>query len=162
MIATFEAAGVETLVINAAGCRSTMKEYGHLLSDDPEWAARARHLPRGAKTSASSCMTKPSHRDHPCRFGSHTTMPAICVTHRAFTSNRVPCWPKSPHSQSRRFRKLASAVARRAYTTFCIQRPLMNSATTKYRTCFRPTPKPSSAQPRLPAAVDEWIASARA
>jgi glycolate oxidase iron-sulfur subunit len=41
MIATFEKAKVETIVINAAGCGSTMKEYGHLLRDDPAWAARA-------------------------------------------------------------------------------------------------------------------------
>ena len=41
MIATFEAANVDTIVINAAGCGSTMKEYGHLLRDDPAWAARA-------------------------------------------------------------------------------------------------------------------------
>ncbi len=41
MIARFEAAEVDTIVINAAGCGSTMKEYGHLLRDDPEWAARA-------------------------------------------------------------------------------------------------------------------------
>ena len=41
MIATFEKAKVDTIVINAAGCGSTMKEYGHLLRDDPEWAARA-------------------------------------------------------------------------------------------------------------------------
>ena len=42
MIATFEAAGVETVVINAAGCGSTMKEYAHLLRDDAEWAGRAK------------------------------------------------------------------------------------------------------------------------
>jgi glycolate oxidase iron-sulfur subunit len=41
MIATFEKARVDTIVINAAGCGSSMKEYGHLLRDDPEWAARA-------------------------------------------------------------------------------------------------------------------------
>jgi glycolate oxidase iron-sulfur subunit len=41
MIAAFESANVETIVINAAGCGSTMKEYGHLLRDDPQWAARA-------------------------------------------------------------------------------------------------------------------------
>jgi glycolate oxidase iron-sulfur subunit len=37
----FEAANVETIVINAAGCGSTLKEYGHLLHDDPKYAARA-------------------------------------------------------------------------------------------------------------------------
>jgi len=42
MIAAFERAEVDTIVINAAGCGSTMKEYGHLLRDDPEWAERAR------------------------------------------------------------------------------------------------------------------------
>jgi glycolate oxidase iron-sulfur subunit len=41
MIATFENANVDTIVINAAGCGSTMKEYGHLLRDDAAWAARA-------------------------------------------------------------------------------------------------------------------------
>ncbi len=41
MIATFEAANVDTIVINAAGCGSSMKDYGHLLRDDPAWAARA-------------------------------------------------------------------------------------------------------------------------
>lgn len=41
MIARFEAANVETIVINAAGCGSSMKEYGHLLRNDPEWAERA-------------------------------------------------------------------------------------------------------------------------
>ena len=41
MIAAFAAADVDTIVINAAGCGSTMKEYGHLLRDDPVWAARA-------------------------------------------------------------------------------------------------------------------------
>jgi glycolate oxidase iron-sulfur subunit len=42
IIALFEQADVETIVINAAGCGSTMKEYGHLLRDDPRWAERAR------------------------------------------------------------------------------------------------------------------------
>lgn len=41
MIATFEAAKVDTIVINAAGCGSTMKEYGHLLREDSVWAERA-------------------------------------------------------------------------------------------------------------------------
>jgi glycolate oxidase iron-sulfur subunit len=44
MIAVFEAAKVDTIVINSAGCGSTMKEYGHLLRDDPAWAERAAAL----------------------------------------------------------------------------------------------------------------------
>jgi len=42
LIARFEAAGVETVVVNSAGCGSTLKEYGHLLARDPAWAERAR------------------------------------------------------------------------------------------------------------------------
>jgi glycolate oxidase iron-sulfur subunit len=42
LIATFERAGVEVVAVNAAGCGSAMKEYGHLLADDPAWAERAR------------------------------------------------------------------------------------------------------------------------
>jgi glycolate oxidase iron-sulfur subunit len=41
MIAAFESTEVDTIVINAAGCGSTMKEYGHLLREDPVWSARA-------------------------------------------------------------------------------------------------------------------------
>jgi glycolate oxidase iron-sulfur subunit len=41
-IATFERAGVERIAVNAAGCGSSMKEYGALLAGDPEWADRAR------------------------------------------------------------------------------------------------------------------------
>ena len=38
----FERAGVERIAVNAAGCGSSMKEYGQLLADDPAWAERAR------------------------------------------------------------------------------------------------------------------------
>ena len=41
IIANFETTQVDTIVINAAGCGSTMKEYGHLLRDEPDWAERA-------------------------------------------------------------------------------------------------------------------------
>ena len=41
-IDAFERANVETIVTNAAGCGSNVKEYGHLLRDEPEYAERAR------------------------------------------------------------------------------------------------------------------------
>jgi glycolate oxidase iron-sulfur subunit len=37
----FERANVEEIVINAAGCGSNVKEYGHLLRDDSEYAEKA-------------------------------------------------------------------------------------------------------------------------
>lgn len=41
MITIFEQANVDYVLINASGCGHTMKEYGHLLQDDPEFADRA-------------------------------------------------------------------------------------------------------------------------
>ena len=40
-IAAFEQAGVDAVIVNAAGCGSAMKEYEHLLAGDPAWAGRA-------------------------------------------------------------------------------------------------------------------------
>jgi glycolate oxidase iron-sulfur subunit len=40
-IAAFERSAAEFIGVNAAGCGAMMKEYGHLLADDPEWAERA-------------------------------------------------------------------------------------------------------------------------
>ncbi len=41
LMATFEQAGVDVVVANAAGCGAAMKGYGHLLRDDPTWRERA-------------------------------------------------------------------------------------------------------------------------
>jgi glycolate oxidase iron-sulfur subunit len=41
-IERFEAANVDRIVVNAAGCGSSMKEYGELFDDDPIWHARAQ------------------------------------------------------------------------------------------------------------------------
>ena len=41
-IAAFEGLGLDAIIVNAAGCGSTMKEYGHLLHDDAAWAERAK------------------------------------------------------------------------------------------------------------------------
>jgi glycolate oxidase iron-sulfur subunit len=41
-IEAFEHSKAEYYIINAAGCGSALKEYGHLLKDDPQWAQRAK------------------------------------------------------------------------------------------------------------------------
>ncbi|SCG71005.1 heterodisulfide reductase-related iron-sulfur binding cluster [Micromonospora inositola] len=41
MLDTFAAAGIDFFVVNAAGCGSTLKEYGDLLRDDPRYATLA-------------------------------------------------------------------------------------------------------------------------
>ena len=48
-IDVFASAGVDEIVVNAAGCGSAMKEYGELLRDDPAYADRAR-------TFAAKCV----------------------------------------------------------------------------------------------------------
>ena len=45
-IELFERAGVDRIVVNAAGCGSAMKEYGELLAGDPAWAERAHEFSR--------------------------------------------------------------------------------------------------------------------
>jgi len=42
LIERFEANPVETIVINAAGCGSTLKQYGELFADEPAWRDRAQ------------------------------------------------------------------------------------------------------------------------
>ena len=44
LIDAFEDVGVDYLVVNAAGCGSSLKEYGDLLRDDPSYAERAAAL----------------------------------------------------------------------------------------------------------------------
>jgi glycolate oxidase iron-sulfur subunit len=41
LIDTFERTGMDYFVVNAAGCGSSLKEYGELLSDEPRYAGRA-------------------------------------------------------------------------------------------------------------------------
>jgi len=43
-IAAFERAGADIVAVNAAGCGAMMKEYGHLLHDDPAWRERAEGM----------------------------------------------------------------------------------------------------------------------
>jgi glycolate oxidase iron-sulfur subunit len=69
MIAVFEAANVDTVVINSAGCGSTMKEYGHLLRNDPAWAARAAAFSSKCKDiSEVLCELEPRAERHPLKL----------------------------------------------------------------------------------------------
>jgi glycolate oxidase iron-sulfur subunit len=40
-IEAFEKSGAEVIAVNSAGCGAMMKDYPHLLHDDPDWAMRA-------------------------------------------------------------------------------------------------------------------------
>jgi glycolate oxidase iron-sulfur subunit len=77
-IAAFERAGADFVAVNSAGCGAAMKEYVHLLADDPAWHARAAGFsakvrdasellaaagPATAKASPASIAI-----DHPCHL----------------------------------------------------------------------------------------------
>ncbi|MBC7788946.1 MAG: hypothetical protein H7Z74_03280, partial [Anaerolineae bacterium] len=40
-ITAFEDSGAELIAVNAAGCGAMMKDYAHLLHEDPDWSSRA-------------------------------------------------------------------------------------------------------------------------
>ena len=44
LIRSFEGIDVDAIIVNSAGCGSTMKEYGEILGDDPVFAERARKI----------------------------------------------------------------------------------------------------------------------
>jgi glycolate oxidase iron-sulfur subunit len=49
LIRKFDGLEVDALIINSAGCGSTIKDYGHILKDDPEYAERAEAIPAKAR-----------------------------------------------------------------------------------------------------------------
>ncbi|MBE9192674.1 4Fe-4S dicluster domain-containing protein [Gloeocapsopsis crepidinum LEGE 06123] len=49
MIDSFADTGVDAVIINAAGCGHTLKEYGHLLQDDPEYCDKAKDFAANVK-----------------------------------------------------------------------------------------------------------------
>jgi glycolate oxidase iron-sulfur subunit len=48
-IDALENGGYDAIITNAAGCGSTLKEYGELLADDPQYAAKAREFAAGMR-----------------------------------------------------------------------------------------------------------------
>ena len=51
MIDSFADTHVDFVIINAAGCGHTLKEYGHILADDPEYAEKAKIFAAKVKDS---------------------------------------------------------------------------------------------------------------
>ncbi|MBT4042739.1 MAG: glycolate oxidase iron-sulfur subunit, partial [Rhodospirillaceae bacterium] len=42
--AELDGEGLDAVVINASGCGTTVKDYGHILAEDPDWAAPAKRI----------------------------------------------------------------------------------------------------------------------
>ena len=87
LIATFESQAVDAIVINAAGCGSSMKDYGRLLADDPAWAPRAAAFSAKCR-DVSELLTElgPVAARHPLPPSRPTTTPAISAMPRACAS----------------------------------------------------------------------------
>jgi glycolate oxidase iron-sulfur subunit len=56
-VEAFERREVEAIVVNAAGCGAALKEYGHLLADDPAYAKRAAAVAAKVKDVAEYLAT---------------------------------------------------------------------------------------------------------
>src|SRR2546421_675967 len=59
----------DLVAVNAAGCGSAMKDYGHLLRDDPEWADRAAAFSQRVRdVSELLAAAPPTAPRHPVRM----------------------------------------------------------------------------------------------
>jgi glycolate oxidase iron-sulfur subunit len=61
LIDAFETARVDAIAVNVAGCGSTLKEYGHLLRDDPAYAERAKAFSAKVRDISELLASQPPH-----------------------------------------------------------------------------------------------------
>jgi glycolate oxidase iron-sulfur subunit len=76
LIRRFEAERVDVVAVNAAGCGSTLKEYGRILADEPEWAARAASFSsrvRDITELVASLEPRAVRRPFPARVAYHSS-----------------------------------------------------------------------------------------
>jgi glycolate oxidase iron-sulfur subunit len=64
------------VVVNSAGCGAVMKEYGHLLEHDPEYAERAARLAHGVRDLSEVLAERGPRRGRP--VGLRVTADAPC------------------------------------------------------------------------------------
>jgi len=95
-IAVFERHPVEAIIINAAGCGATLKDYGHLLANDPLWAERAKKFSARVK-DLSEWLARGADRQSPMadsqganRQGGRVTLHDACHLAHAQRITRAP------------------------------------------------------------------------
>lgn len=77
------------VVINSAGCGSTLKEYGHLLGDDPLYSAKAQHF--SAKViDIMELLAKRPLADMPNRVEETVSYHAACHLHHVQKVQKQP------------------------------------------------------------------------
>ena len=142
LIERFEGEPVDAIVINAAGCGSTLKEYGELFADDPAWRrARRPSRPRCATSASTSPRSGRAHRATSCRSRSPTTTLATSPTRSACACSRASSSARSPGCNCSRSPRATSAAAAPAPTTCSSPRRRTRSGCARSTTCraSRPT-----------------------
>ncbi len=82
--------GLDAIVVTASGCGATIKDYGHMLRDDPAYAAKARAIAALAKDVTRSSTTSTSNSLPRGGSPSPTTRPV-----RSNMGRRSPMRPES-------------------------------------------------------------------
>lgn len=67
-IEAFERSGADYIVVNAAGCGAMMKEYAHLLADDPQWRDRAARVSARVRDASELLSAAGPRRGGPLRI----------------------------------------------------------------------------------------------
>ena len=84
---------IDAIIVNASGCGTTVKDYGHMLRDDPVYAPiaaeRSRALPRTCRSS--SMTTSSARRSAGRRCASPIIRRARCSTASGSTTSRRRC-----------------------------------------------------------------------
>ncbi|MFL5760581.1 MAG: (Fe-S)-binding protein [Thermomicrobiales bacterium] len=95
-IEAFEAAGAETIIVNAAGCGAALKEYGYLFKDDPDYAGRAQRFVARVKDVTEY-------------LGGIDLVPPTCVLDRTVTYQE-PCHLAHAQRITEQPRKLLASI----------------------------------------------------
>lgn len=143
MIQSFEDLDVDDIVVNVAGCGSTLKEYGGLLADDPEFAIRAAEFSAKVRDiSEVLAELPPKPRDTPSQRGWHiTTLVTLRMGNRSANSPAM-CYGPFPSSSCWRCPSLNCVAAQQGRITWCNRRPARSSETERLLTSFTLDPTP--------------------
>ncbi len=109
-IDVFEHTELDAIVINAAGCGSTLKEYAHLLKDDPGYADKARTFNERVRDLTEFLIEHPVKDLAALRQGhAHTPGHSHLATHKV--TYHDACHLAHPQGITRQPRELVRAVA---------------------------------------------------
>ena len=113
-----EGEGLEAIVVTASGCGATIKDYGHMLRDDPAYAEKAERVASLAKDVSEIAAGSTSTSRRRACSSSLITQPARCSTPRRLSIRRRLCCA-APVSRCAPSPRRICAAARRELTTSC-------------------------------------------